>query len=93
MSHPCWIARLRIQRTRSGPNGKLIFGTADGIVHAMRPDGTDLPGWPVHTDPLPLHAAGHAFTSGGVDTNASYGAILSSVAVAGASPAKSAVCS
>jgi hypothetical protein len=45
----------------------------------MRPDGTELPGWPVHTDPLPLHI-GHAFQSGEVDQN-SYGALLASVAV------------
>ena len=42
---------------------ELIFGTSDGIVHAMRPDGSELPGWPVHTDALPLHSGGHGFTS------------------------------
>jgi hypothetical protein len=61
---------------------ELIFGTSDGIVHAMRPDGSELPGWPVHTDPLPLHSGGHGFTSGDVDQNASYGTMLASVAVA-----------
>jgi hypothetical protein len=61
---------------------ELIFGTSDGIVHAMRPDGTELPGWPVHGDPLPLHTGGHAFTSGEVSQTDSYGAMLSSVAVA-----------
>jgi Subtilase family len=28
-----------------------IFGDSDGNVHAFRPDGTELPGFPVHTDP------------------------------------------
>jgi hypothetical protein len=61
---------------------ELIFGTSDGIVHAMRPDGSELPGWPAHTDPMAIHTGSHAFTSGEVDPNASYDAILSSVAVA-----------
>ena len=34
----------------------------------------DLPGWPVHTDPLPLHTGEHAFTSGEVST-AHYGPV------------------
>jgi Subtilase family len=61
---------------------ELIFATSDGVVHAMRRDGTELPGWPVHGDPLPLHTGGHAFTSGEVSASASYGAMLASVAVA-----------
>jgi hypothetical protein len=61
---------------------EVIFGTSDGFVHAMRRDGTEVSGWPVRTDPLPLHSAGHAFTSGEVDVNASHSALLSSVAVA-----------
>jgi Subtilase family len=28
---------------------ELIVPTVDGTVHAYRPDGTELPGWPVHT--------------------------------------------
>jgi hypothetical protein len=61
---------------------ELVLGTSDGIVHAFRRDGTELPGFPVHGDPLPLHTGGHAFTSGQVSTTASYAAILASVAVA-----------
>ena len=34
----------------------------------------------MHGDPIPLHTGGEAFTSGEVDANASYGAILASVA-------------
>jgi hypothetical protein len=61
---------------------ELVFGTSDGWVHAMRPDGSELRGWPVRTDPLPLHAGGRAFASGGVAPGASHGAVLSSPAVA-----------
>jgi hypothetical protein len=61
---------------------ELVFGTSDGWVHAMRPDGKELPGWPVRTDPLPLHAGGRAFSTGAVAPGTSHGAILSSAAVA-----------
>ncbi|HEX8647886.1 MAG TPA: hypothetical protein VF715_13375 [Thermoleophilaceae bacterium] len=61
---------------------ELVFGTADGWVHAMRRDGSELPGWPVRTDPLPLHAGGRAFTSREVAAGTSHGAVLSSVAIA-----------
>jgi hypothetical protein len=60
---------------------EVIFGTSDGEVHAMKPDGTEAPGWPVHVDPLPLHTGGQAFTSGEVSTTASREAILASPAV------------
>ncbi|HEX8052870.1 MAG TPA: S8 family serine peptidase [Thermoleophilaceae bacterium] len=61
---------------------ELVFGTADGWVHAIRPDGSEAKGWPVRTDPLPLHAGGRAFASGEVPASASHGAVLSSPAVA-----------
>jgi hypothetical protein len=61
---------------------EVIFGTSDGTVHALRRDGSELPGWPVRGDPLPLHTAGHAFAEGGVPTDLSRGAMLSSPAVA-----------
>jgi hypothetical protein len=61
---------------------EMLFGTSDGFVHAMKLDGSELPGWPVRTDRLPLHAAGPAFTSGEVSPDVSHGAILSSVAAA-----------
>jgi hypothetical protein len=60
---------------------ELIYATADGIVHAIRPDGSELPGWPVHGDSLPLHSGGRAFKSGEVPTTTSYGSMLASVAV------------
>ncbi len=59
----------------------MIFGTSDGDVHAMKPDGTEAPGWPVHVDALPLHTGGRAFTSGEVSETASRDAILASPAV------------
>ena len=40
---------------------ELIFAGSDGFVHAMRPDGTELPGWPVRGD-VPGFVAGHAGT-------------------------------
>ena len=31
---------------------ELLFGTSSGEVYAMKADGTELPGWPVHATPL-----------------------------------------
>ncbi|MGH9207272.1 MAG: FG-GAP repeat domain-containing protein, partial [Acidimicrobiales bacterium] len=53
----------------------IVFGDSDGYVHAVDPvTGRELPGWPVHTDPVDV-VRGHA----GVD--AGYEPIISSVAV------------
>jgi hypothetical protein len=61
---------------------ELVLATGDGVVHALRRNGHELPGWPVHADPLPfLHPAGRAFASGEVAADSSYGSILASVAV------------
>src|SRR5204862_21022 len=59
---------------------QLIVANSDGIIHAYQYDASggkvsDLPGWPVHTDPLPLHTGEHAFTSGEVST-AHYGSVI-----------------
>src|SRR5256714_1999014 len=59
---------------------QLIVANSDGVIHAYQYDpssgkATDLPGWPVHTDPLPLHTGEPAFTSGEV-SSAHYGSIL-----------------
>ncbi|MBV9213874.1 MAG: hypothetical protein JOZ25_09545 [Actinobacteria bacterium] len=59
---------------------ELMVATSDGTVHAFRPDGSELPGWPVHTDPLPLHTFERAYTSGGVGTG-HYAAVLGALAV------------
>jgi hypothetical protein len=42
---------------------EILLSSGDGLIHAFRHDGTELPGWPVKTDdvsPLPL-AASDAF--------------------------------
>jgi hypothetical protein len=42
----------------------LVVGNSDGTVHAFRSNGKELDGWPVSTDPLPLHTGSRAFTTG-----------------------------
>jgi Subtilase family/FG-GAP-like repeat len=59
---------------------ELVVAGSDGLVHAYRPDGSELPGWPVATDPLPLHTGGRAFASGEVSGDAR-GAVLAALAV------------
>lgn len=66
---------------------ELIIATSDGVVHAFTDvvAGTELPGWPVTTDPLPSlqrHIVGdgatpvdNAYTRGEVTTEV-YGAVL-----------------
>jgi hypothetical protein len=58
---------------------ELIVANSDGVVHAFRRNGSELPGFPVHTDPLPLHTGQRAFASG--DVNEAYGAVLATPAV------------
>ncbi|HKG36767.1 MAG TPA: S8 family serine peptidase, partial [Solirubrobacterales bacterium] len=62
---------------------ELILAGSDGFVHALRPDGSELPGWPVRGDQPPLHTGARAFASGEVPTDYG-GPILASVAVADA---------
>ena len=45
---------------------ELVVATSDGLVHAFRSDGSELPGWPVHTASLPLHVGERAYGRGGV---------------------------
>ncbi|MDX6663272.1 MAG: hypothetical protein QOG09_1374 [Solirubrobacterales bacterium] len=59
---------------------EMIFGSSDGFVHALRPDGTELPGWPVRGDRPALHLGGQAFSSGAVSSNLG-GAMVASIAV------------
>ena len=33
---------------------ELVLADGNGLVHAWRADGSELPGWPVHTSALPL---------------------------------------
>ncbi len=62
---------------------ELVLAGSDGFVHALRPDGTELPGWPVRTD-LPAivsqHSSSPAYAGGEVSTDLG-GAVLASVAV------------
>ena len=60
---------------------EMILGTADGTVHAYRPDGSEAPGWPRRGDPLRLHTGGRAFEGGEVSPDSSHGAIIASPAV------------
>lgn len=56
---------------------ELVVATSDGVIHAYRADGSELPGWPVHTDLLPLHTGAPAYQA--VGTN-HYCAVLGALA-------------
>jgi len=56
---------------------ELVFATSDGWVHAIRPNGSELSGWPVHTDRLPLHTGAPAYGSVG---SGHYQAVLGALA-------------
>lgn len=45
---------------------ELIVATGDGLVHAFESDLGEVPGWPVHVTPLPLHEGSQGFKSGQV---------------------------
>ncbi|MDX2170873.1 MAG: VCBS repeat-containing protein, partial [Deltaproteobacteria bacterium] len=47
---------------------EIILGDSNGFVHAFRADASELPGWPVMTDPLETHSEATAFTSGAIAT-------------------------
>jgi hypothetical protein len=62
---------------------ELIVAGSDGFVHAIQPNGDELPGWPVRGDVPGIvanHAIARAYNSGEVSTNEG-GAILASLAV------------
>jgi hypothetical protein len=67
-----FFARLRGKAPRRGEQNsgrqQLLVPTSDGTILALRADGRLLPGWPVHTDPLPLHTGSRAFRSGALPT-------------------------
>jgi hypothetical protein len=84
---PTWTSGFPLKLSSSGESqpalvdlqgtGRLdaVFGTADGYVDAIDPaTGQELPGWPVHTNPVSV-VVGHA----GVDPG--YEAIFADVAV------------
>lgn len=47
---------------------EIVLATGAGAVHVIRgSDGRDIPGFPVHTNPIPVHvAAGNAYATGAV---------------------------
>jgi hypothetical protein len=59
---------------------ELILGTSDGLVHAYKPDGSELAGWPVRGDSMALHSGERAFQMGAADPSTP-AAFLASVAV------------
>ncbi len=59
---------------------ELVFATSDGVVHAQRENGSEMPGFPVRGDRLALHTGGRAFRKGAISTKAA-GAFLGSLAV------------
>jgi hypothetical protein len=56
---------------------ELVVATADGLIHAFRANGSELPGWPVHTDRLPLHTGGRGYKALGSNH---YSAVLGALA-------------
>jgi len=48
---------------------ELVYATGDGFVHAVRADGTELPGWPVRSGRFPYHDGSKAFASGEVSNH------------------------
>ncbi len=56
---------------------QLVLATSDGQVHAFRSSGGELPGWPVHTNRLPLHLGEAAYRSVG---SGHYCAVLGALA-------------
>jgi Subtilase family len=60
---------------------ELIVATSDGWIHAYRPGGSELPGWPVHTERLPLHLGEAAYRRGGLGVGADhFAAVLGALA-------------
>jgi hypothetical protein len=65
-----------------GPGGEnvVLVPQAGGTIDALLPGGRELPGWPVHTNPLPYHASEAAFASKAV-TAIPRGEIIGGIAV------------
>ena len=59
---------------------ELVVGTSNGLVHAFRADGSELPGWPVHTTVDDVYRGDPAYSSGEITTPV-YSAVLRSPAV------------
>ena len=62
---------------------ELVVSDGNGFVHTFRADGAELPGWPVHTDPIPLpHSGTNAYTRGQVPATVDAAILLGSPLVA-----------
>jgi hypothetical protein len=62
-------APLRYADLNGDNKQELIVPTEDGVIHAYRPDGSELPGWPVHTGvhyTAQDHGGAPVFATGGV---------------------------
>lgn len=47
---------------------ELVLATDDGTIHAWRPDGRELPGWPVHSVPAPTWVRARTARAAGIDS-------------------------
>ncbi|HUE25274.1 MAG TPA: hypothetical protein VMP89_00755 [Solirubrobacteraceae bacterium] len=82
---PGWPKELRTDGASSpllidlaGNNrNQLVVATSDGWIHAYNENGSELPGWPVHTVQLPLHSGEVAYRALGTDH---YCAVLGALA-------------
>lgn len=73
-----------------GHTNALIVATTDGTIHALLPDGREVPGWPVQTRPMAYHPGELAYTSGQVAA-VPRGTVVGGIAVGdlrGRSPAR-----
>jgi hypothetical protein len=84
---PGWPKELRTDGDSSpllidlagNDTNQLIVATSDGQINAYRANGTELRGWPVHTERLALHTGERAYESGGIGTG-HYCAVLGALA-------------
>lgn len=68
---------------------ELIMPTSNGLIHAFRPNGSELPGWPVHTDLQPLHISAPAYQSGEITLPVYTPMLLGSPAIGVLAPGES----
>ena len=59
---------------------EIIIGSSDGLIHAFKVDGSELPGWPVSSDPLEIHADAPGYASGAITTPV-HSSVLAGVSV------------
>src|SRR5581483_7818353 len=59
---------------------ELLVATSDGWIHAWRQNGSEVPGWPVHTARLPLHLGEPAYRQPGGVGRGHHAAVLGALA-------------